>query len=69
MSPQNKDNLLNGERNVMVLFYDLRCPVCRAFAEVYRDAFQKRSRSVYFASVNAARYETLRVGVGGWREA
>lgn len=61
MSPQNTDRVLNGERNVLVMFYDLRCPDCRQFTEVYNDAFQKRSRRVFFASVNAARYETLRV--------
>ena len=65
MSPQNTDRVLNGERNVLVMFYDVRCPECREFSQVYRDAFQKRSREVYFASVNAARYETLRVGVCG----
>lgn len=63
MSPQNTDRVLNGERNVLVMFYDIRCPECRQFTEVYNEAFQKRSRRVFFAAVNAARYETLRVGL------
>ena len=62
MNTQNVDRVLNGERNVMVFFYDFRCPDCRAFTEVYREAFAKRPLNVFFASVNAARYETLRVG-------
>lgn len=52
---------MNGKRNVLVLFYDIRCPVCREFAQVYKDAFDKHPFSVYFASVNAARYESIRV--------
>lgn len=62
MHTQNVDRILNGKRNVLVLFYDFRCPECRDFVEVYRAAFAKHPLSVYFASVNAARYETLRVG-------
>ena len=48
----------------MVLFYDPRCPVCRDFAQVYRDAFEKHPFTVYFASLNAAHFEALRVGFG-----
>ena len=62
MHSQNVDRVLNGKRNVLVLFYDFRCPECREFAQVYRDAFAKHPLNVYFASVNAARYETIRVG-------
>ena len=61
MHSQNVDRVLNGKRNVLVLFYDIRCPECREFAQVYRDAFEKHPLNVYFASVNAARYETIRV--------
>lgn len=46
----------------MVLFYDPRCPVCRDFAQVYRDAFEKHPFTVYFASLNAAHFEAIRVG-------
>ena len=62
LSEQNVDRVLNGQRNVLVLFYDIRCPVCRKFAQVYRDAFDKHPLNVYFAAVNAARYESIRVG-------
>ncbi|KNB45677.1 disulfide isomerase [Blastocystis sp. subtype 4] len=61
MHSQNVDRVLNGKRNVLVLFYDFRCPECREFAQVYRDAFAKHPLNVYFASVNAARYETIRL--------
>lgn len=44
-----------------MLFYDIRCPVCREFAQVYKDAFDKHPFNVYFAAVNAARYESIRV--------
>lgn len=54
MHSQNVDRVLNGKRNVLVLFYDIRCPECREFAQVYRDAFEKHPLNVYFASVNAA---------------
>ena len=63
MHTQNVDRILNGKRNVLVLFYDFRCPDCRDFVEVYREAFAKHPLNVYFASVNAARYETLRVWI------
>ena len=58
------DRVLNGHRNVMVLFFDPRCPDCRNFAQVYRDAFDKHPFTVFFASLNAAHFEELRVGFG-----